>query len=85
MGPYEILQRVRNVAYDLKIPSALALVYPLFHVFMLKKCIGDPESILPIEGLGGDQNLSYEEVPLEILDRQAKRFQWKSLIINLRS
>lgn len=39
------------MAYELKLPSELASVHPVFHVSMLKKCIGDPESILPIEGL----------------------------------
>ena len=62
VGPYEILQRVGKVAYELKLPSKLASVHPLIHVSMLKKCIGDPESILPIEGLGVKDNLSYEEV-----------------------
>ena len=50
VGPYEILQRVDKVAYVLKLLSELASVHPVFHVSMLKKCIGDPESILPIEG-----------------------------------
>ena len=47
----------------------MASVHPVFLVFMLKKCLGDPVSILPVEGLGVDENLSYEEVPVEILDR----------------
>ena len=40
------------IAYELKLPSELAWVHIVFHVTMLEKCIGDPESILPIEGLG---------------------------------
>ena len=48
----------------------LALVHPFFHVSMLKKCIGDPESILPIEGLGVKDKLSYKKVLVQILDRQ---------------
>ena len=68
--PYEILQRVCKVDYELKLPSELASVHPVFHVFMLKKCIGDPESIPPIEGLGMKDNLSYEKVPVQIFDRQ---------------
>ena len=51
-GPYEILQKIGKVAYELRLPSELASVHPVFHNSMLKKCIGDPESILPIEGLG---------------------------------
>ena len=39
-------------------------VHPLFHISMLKKCIGDPVSILHIEELGVNENLSYEEVPI---------------------
>ena len=39
---------------------------------MLNKCIGGLLSILPIEGLAVNENLSYEEVPVEILDCQVK-------------
>ncbi|WMV49969.1 hypothetical protein MTR67_043354 [Solanum verrucosum] len=40
---------------------------------------GDPVSILPLEGLGVDENLSYEEVPVEILDWQAKKLRNKEV------
>ena len=45
VGPYEIFQRVGKVLYELRLPSELASVHPVFHVFMLKKYIGDPEYI----------------------------------------
>ena len=35
-GPYEILQRVGKVAYELKLYSELTLVHPVIHVSMLK-------------------------------------------------
>ena len=69
VGPYETLQKVGKVAYELRLPSKFALVHSVFHKSMLKKSIDDPESILPIESLGVEDNLSYEEVPIEILDR----------------
>ena len=68
MGPYEILQRVSKVAYELKLPSELASVHLVFHVCMLKYCIGDPESIRPIEGLGVKDNLYYEKNLVQIID-----------------
>ena len=80
MGPYEILQRVGKVAYELKLPSEFAWVNPIFHVSMLKKCIGDPESILPIEGLGVEDNLSYEEVLVQILYRKVKKLRNKEVV-----
>ncbi|XP_069145663.1 uncharacterized protein [Solanum lycopersicum] len=36
--PYVILQRVGEVAYELALPVDLAVVHPVFHVSMLKKC-----------------------------------------------
>ena len=77
VGPYEILQRVGKVAYELKLPSELASVHQVFHVSNLKNCIGDTESILPIEGLGTKDNLSYEEDLVKILDRQVKKLRNK--------
>ena len=61
-------------------PIELALIYPVFHVYMLKKCIGDPESILPIEGLGVKDNLFYEEVQVQILDRKVKKLRNKEVV-----
>ena len=73
MGPYEIVKRVGKVAYELRLPSELTWVYPVFHVSMLKKSISDPDSIMPIEVLGVEDNLSYEEVLIESLDTQVKK------------
>ncbi|KAH0639227.1 hypothetical protein KY285_035813 [Solanum tuberosum] len=44
-----------------------------------KKCIGDPVSIPPLEGLGVNENLSYAEVPVQILDRQVKKLRNKEV------
>ena len=63
VGPYEILQMVGKVSYELKLPSELALVHSVFHVSMLKKFISGLDSILPIEGLGVKDNLSYNLCP----------------------
>ncbi|KAH0775084.1 hypothetical protein KY290_012221 [Solanum tuberosum] len=79
VGPYEISKHVRKVAYELKLPIELAPIHPVFHISMLKKCIGDPVSFLPLEGLGVDESLSYEEVPVEILDRQVKKLRNKEV------
>ena len=70
IGPYEILQYVGNVSSKLKLPNDLAYVHLVYHVSMRKKCLGDPSSILPVEGLGVNEKLSYKEVPVEILDRK---------------
>src|SRR5687767_15435423 len=68
-GPYKILRRVGRVAYELDLPNDLAMVHPVFHVSMLRKFIGDENTIVPLQDLQIEENLSYEEVPVEILDR----------------
>ena len=46
---------------------------------MLKRCSSDVESILPIDGVGVKDNLSDEEVPVKILDRQIKKLRNKEV------
>ena len=77
VGPYEISQRVGKVVYEFKLPSKLASVHPVFHVSVLMKYISDPNSILPIDGLVVQENLSYEEVLVEIFDRKVKKLRNK--------
>ena len=79
VGPYEILQRVGEVAYELALPTELASFHLVFHVSMLNNCLSDPASILHVEGLGVNENLSYEDVPVEISDRQVKQLRNKEI------
>ncbi|WMV50530.1 hypothetical protein MTR67_043915 [Solanum verrucosum] len=72
VGPYRILKRIGKVAYELELPADLAAVHRVFHISLLKKCVGDLASIVPLESVAVKDSLSYEDVPVEILDRQAK-------------
>ncbi|WMV29308.1 hypothetical protein MTR67_022693 [Solanum verrucosum] len=78
VGPYIILRRVCKVAYDLDSPNELPSVYLVFHLYV-KECVRDMTSIVPLEGLEVKENLSYEEVPVEILDRQVKKLRNKEV------
>ena len=77
--PYEILKQVTKVAYELKLPIELALVHVVFHASILKRCIGDPLCILPLQSLGVNENLSREEVPVEILYCQVNKLRNKEV------
>ncbi|XP_027769944.1 uncharacterized protein LOC114075959 [Solanum pennellii] len=75
VGPFKIMQRVGEVDYELALPAKLASVLPVFHFSMLNNCLNDPALILPVEGLGVDEDSFYEEVHVEILDQQVKQLR----------
>ncbi|WMV19737.1 hypothetical protein MTR67_013122 [Solanum verrucosum] len=79
IGPYRIAKRIGNVAYELELPQELATVYPVFHISMLKKCLGNPSLILPTESVRINDSLSYEEIPVQILYRQVRRLRTKDI------
>jgi hypothetical protein len=68
VGPFKIIDRKGEVAYQLKLPPQLSKVHDVFHVSQLKKCLRVPEEQLPMEylDLGGD--LTYSERAIKILD-----------------
>ncbi|XP_070041533.1 uncharacterized protein [Nicotiana tomentosiformis] len=60
VGLYKIIQRIGQVAYKLELPPEMSLVHPVFHVSMLKKVVGDPSAIVPVETIEVDRP-SYKE------------------------
>ena len=79
IGPFKILSRFGKVAYELQLSSDLASVHAVFHVSLLKKCIGDPSVVVPIQSIGVQNNLSYKEIPVEILDYQTRKLRDKEV------
>ncbi|WMV55416.1 hypothetical protein MTR67_048801 [Solanum verrucosum] len=73
IGPHCIAKRIGSVAYELELPQELAAVHPVFHVSMLKKCMGDPSLIIPTEHIGIKDSLSYEEIAVQITDLQVPK------------
>jgi hypothetical protein len=68
IGPFKILEKRCEVAYQLELPSQLSDVYDVFHISQLKKCLQVPEEQIPMEDLGAKKNLSYQEYPVKILE-----------------
>ena len=75
IGPFEILERVGEVAYKLALPPLLASVHNVFHVSMLKKYIQNSSHVLSYKQLELDLDLSYEEQPIQILDKEEKQLR----------
>jgi hypothetical protein len=68
VGPFLILKWVGEVAYQLELPDHLVDVHDVFHVSQLKKCLRIPEEQLPLEDHSIQDDLTYAEYPIKILD-----------------
>ena len=70
VGPFEVLDHVGEVAYRLALPPSLAGVHNVFHVSMLRRYIFDPSHIIELMPLRIGKDLTYEEHPMQIVDRK---------------
>ena len=70
IGPYEIIARVGPIAYILDLPPKLSKVQNVFHVSMLRKYIPDPSRVLRDQPVELNDNLTYKEQPMQIVDRR---------------
>ncbi|XP_031394177.1 uncharacterized protein LOC116205681 [Punica granatum] len=79
IGPYEILERIGKVAYRLALPPELFRIHNMFHVSMLRKYIPDPSHVLSYQPVELNEDLTYEEEPVEILDRKEQVLRTKKI------
>nr|GEW19491.1 putative reverse transcriptase domain-containing protein [Tanacetum cinerariifolium] len=57
VGPFQVLERIGDVAYKLDLPEELSRVHNMFHVSNLKKCHADEPLVVPLDGLHFDDKL----------------------------
>ncbi|KAL5564721.1 hypothetical protein UlMin_027885 [Ulmus minor] len=75
----ESTTEVGKVAYRLALPPDLSSVHNVFHVSMLKKYVPDPTHVLEHEPIEVHEDLTYEEQPVQILDRKEKTLRTKAI------
>nr|GFD41988.1 putative reverse transcriptase domain-containing protein [Tanacetum cinerariifolium] len=61
IGPFNVLERVGDVAYKLGLLEELS-----------RKCHADEPLAVPLDGLHVDEKLHFIEEPVEIMDREVK-------------
>ncbi|XP_070006001.1 uncharacterized protein [Nicotiana sylvestris] len=79
IGPFEVLRRIGEVAYELALLPSVSSVHPMFHVSMLRKYIGDPSHVLDFSTVQLDDDLSYDVEPVVILERQVRKLRSKDI------
>ncbi|XP_070034592.1 uncharacterized protein [Nicotiana tomentosiformis] len=79
IGPFEVLDKVVEVSYRLDLPPSLSRVNLVFHVSILRKYHEDKSYSSDFSIVQLDENLTYEEEPLAILDRQVQKVRSKDI------
>src|SRR5262249_49294239 len=79
IGPFEILEQVGNVSYRLALPSRLGNVHPMFRSSMLRKYVPDSSHELSIQYIKVEEDLTYAEIPVAIVDRQTRKLKNKEI------
>ena len=77
--PYQITERVGEVAYRLELPPELAKVHDVFHVSMLRHYVSDPSHVIPPQPLEIHSDLTYDEESVMILDWKDKVLRNKNV------
>ncbi len=73
VGPYKILERRGEVAYQLELPSNMIGIHDMFHMSQLKKCLRVPEEQADSEHIDIQEDLTYVEKPVCILETSERR------------
>ena len=73
MGPFKIFGKRGDLAYQLELPSNFTNVHDVFHVSQLRKCFKTPERTINFEEIDLQEDLSYHEHPIAILEETERK------------
>jgi hypothetical protein len=79
IGPYEVIERVGPVAYRLALPPELDRIHNVFHVSMLRRYRSDPSHVIIPQEIEVQPDMTYEEEPEQILDREVRQLRNKQI------
>ena len=68
VGPFKVLERKGEVSYRLELPLSLLGVHDVFHISQLKRCLRVPKEQAPLDGVDVQEDLTYAEHPVKILE-----------------
>lgn len=79
IGPFEVLERIGSLAYRIALPASLSGIHDVFHVSLLRRYCHDPSHVLIEEPEGIQEDLTYTEQPVRILDRKEQVLRNKTI------
>ena len=72
VGSYQIIERKGNVAYKLQLPPEISVIFDVFHVSQLKRCLCIPDEAIAPTNIKLQSDLTYEEKPIRVLEEMER-------------
>ena len=79
VGPFTILAKRGDLSYQLELPSNFPDVHDVFHVSQLRRCFKDPIRGVDLENLDLQEDLTYREHPVRILDEAERKTRHQTI------
>ncbi|GKA55734.1 putative reverse transcriptase domain-containing protein [Tanacetum coccineum] len=79
IGPFKILKKVGEVAYTLELPEEMRGIHNTFHVSYLRKCLSDESSVITLDDVEINPELTFQEEPIAILGRKSRQLRNKEI------
>ncbi|XP_075101707.1 uncharacterized protein LOC142177142 [Nicotiana tabacum] len=79
IGPFEVLERVNEVAYRLALLPRLSGVHRVFYAFMLWKYDDEQLHVFDFKSVKLDENFAFEEESVAILGSQVQKLGSKDI------
>ncbi|GKE74261.1 putative reverse transcriptase domain-containing protein, partial [Tanacetum coccineum] len=73
IGSFKILKRVGEVAYVLELPEEMRGIHNTFHVSYFRKCLADESSVITLDDVEIDPEITTREEPVAILGRKSRQ------------
>ncbi|KAA3462021.1 DNA/RNA polymerases superfamily protein [Gossypium australe] len=81
IGPYEIIERIRHVAYRLALPPELERIHNVFHLSMLRRYRSDSSHVISPTEVEIQPDMTYSEEPIKVLARETKELRNKKVAL----
>ncbi|KAI0522341.1 hypothetical protein KFK09_004719 [Dendrobium nobile] len=79
IGPYEIIEKIGNMAYRLDLPVHMQGIHNVFHISVLRKYVSDDYKRTQSKSIKLRPDLKYVEEPERILDYDVKQLRHRAI------
>ncbi|KAK8958304.1 hypothetical protein KSP40_PGU004152 [Platanthera guangdongensis] len=79
LGPFEVLERIGEAAYRLRLSVELSGLHDVFHISVLRKAVQEPSQVIAVDQVPIDNELTTKVKPVRIECSKVKRLRNKEI------